>query len=373
MSQEIITFGSPYHGRLGHKYSTVDYIYNIPSKVIKTGGGGNHSLFLSNNGTVYYFGALKNMEETNFEPLKIELEDPIISMASGDAHCLFLTSKGDVYSLGETTYGQCGNFTSIIEQPISKINFESNEKVIDVKCGLFHSVILTESGNVYGFGFNSEGSLGNGFGPHQEIPILFSHDFLKDMKFVKIACNSYSTILINDRNQICLCGKIIKDSITDPTTPYIFDLNFQVKDIITTWGSSFFLLSQKNELFAYGANEVYFENLLGYKRTNVLKKVDISTNIKQISAGNRHLLILNGNGEVFGIGDNRTNRLGFEDVSKLNKLTKLNFLKIKNIECGQSHSILISGNFELDYMNQNLLNSLSSHQDFIDCEIKFSN
>jgi alpha-tubulin suppressor-like RCC1 family protein len=66
-----------------------------------------------------------------------------------------------------------------------------------MKCGLFHSVILSDDGLAFGFGFNSEGSLGNGFGPHQAIAEPFSHNSIKDMRFKMISCGGYCTLLLN--------------------------------------------------------------------------------------------------------------------------------------------------------------------------------
>jgi len=52
-------------------------------------------------------------------------------------------------------------------------------------------------------------------------------------------------IFIQDFNQLCLCGKIIKSSVLDPTIPYIIDLDFDVEKIIGAWSGSFFILSKK--------------------------------------------------------------------------------------------------------------------------------
>jgi hypothetical protein len=51
--------------------------------------------------------------------------------------------------------------------------------------------------------------------------------------------------------------------------------------------------NNQNHLYCYGSNECYFNGLLGSKRTTTLKKVEIVKNIHKISAGNRHLLLLN--------------------------------------------------------------------------------
>ena len=50
MKQEVFTFGSHFHGRLGHKESSVESLSNIPTdSIIDCTGGGNHSLFLSSS------------------------------------------------------------------------------------------------------------------------------------------------------------------------------------------------------------------------------------------------------------------------------------------------------------------------------------
>jgi alpha-tubulin suppressor-like RCC1 family protein len=91
-----------------------------------------------------------------------------------------------------------GNSIVSLEQPISKINFDESKRIIDIQCGLFHSVLLSDDGLAFGFGFNSEGSLGNGLGHHQSaIAESFSHESIKNMRFKMISCGGYCTALLN--------------------------------------------------------------------------------------------------------------------------------------------------------------------------------
>lgn len=98
---------------------------------------------------------------TNFKKIK-----------TGTDHTCAIGLNGELYCWGSNQYGQIGNgagmgvaslFNTSQEIPLSNFN---NEKIIDITLGLFHTCALTETHKVYCWGRNDQGQLGIGtYGP----------------------------------------------------------------------------------------------------------------------------------------------------------------------------------------------------------------
>lgn len=77
----------------------------------------------------------------------------IIRAACGRNHTLFLTDTGTVYACGDNKAGQCGIGSSSmpIVQKATRINYQG-PPIIKVACGAEFSAILDIKGNLYTFG-----------------------------------------------------------------------------------------------------------------------------------------------------------------------------------------------------------------------------
>ncbi|XP_054158516.1 E3 ubiquitin-protein ligase HERC2-like [Oppia nitens] len=88
----------------------------------------------------------------------------IINFINGYNFFVCISSDNCVYSCGYNIYGQLGQGfkNSIFNRPmIIKINAK-NDLVIDVSCGSYHTLVVTENNNeVYGWGSNSYGQIGS--------------------------------------------------------------------------------------------------------------------------------------------------------------------------------------------------------------------
>lgn len=84
----------------------------------------------------------------------------IIQAACGRNHTLFLTDTGTVYACGDNKSGQCGvgNNTVSITKP-TRINYRG-PSIIKVGCGAEFSCILDIKGNLHTFGLPEYGQLG---------------------------------------------------------------------------------------------------------------------------------------------------------------------------------------------------------------------
>ncbi len=84
-----------------------------------------------------------------------------MQIAAGSLHSACISNRGDLYVWGNNTYGQLGNGTrdhSCIPTRIQ--TFPQDDFVKQVACGSNHCICLMKSGKVFAFGAGTYGRLG---------------------------------------------------------------------------------------------------------------------------------------------------------------------------------------------------------------------
>ncbi|KAM4834293.1 putative E3 ubiquitin-protein ligase HERC3 isoform 5-T5 [Thomomys bottae] len=161
--------------------------------------GGNHSVFLLEDGEVYTCGLntkgqLGHEREGNKpEQIGALADQHIIHVACGESHSLALSDRGQLFSWGAGSDGQLGLMTTedsvAVPRLIQKLNQQTilqvscgnwhclalaadrespchvkllrTQKVVYISCGEEHTAVLTKSGGVFTFGAGSCGQLGH--------------------------------------------------------------------------------------------------------------------------------------------------------------------------------------------------------------------
>lgn len=106
-----------------------------------------------------------NVEETTsrvapFPPKQLELpsSSPVVQVACGLHHTVVLTLAGEVYCFGSNQFGQLG--TGDMQPVIGPVRVNVPGNVCQVAAGSNHTVLLTFKGLVYTFGNYEKGQLG---------------------------------------------------------------------------------------------------------------------------------------------------------------------------------------------------------------------
>ena len=106
------------------------------------------------------------------------LGSTITTVAAGYYHSMLLSSDGKVFTFGWNSYGQLGDGTKVQRYyPVPIYNYNNTltqEKIISISAGFFHSVLLSSNGKVFTFGGNDYGQLGDGSNSHRNytVPIV---------------------------------------------------------------------------------------------------------------------------------------------------------------------------------------------------------
>jgi len=94
------------------------------------------------------------------------------AVACGHYHSLAIGSDGNVYAWGMNNNGQLGNGTTTDSNTPIKVNLPSGFAPAEVCAGWYYSFALGTDGSLYAWGGNDHGQFGNGNTTNQPNPIL---------------------------------------------------------------------------------------------------------------------------------------------------------------------------------------------------------
>lgn len=142
------------------------------SDVVQIEAGAFHTLALKSNGTVWAWGwnengQLGNGTETDQSlPVQVGVGvsgfNNIIAVSAGDVHSMALKSDGTVWIWGSNEYGQVGNGTASTTNQLVPVQNTTLSNITQISAGIFHNVALNKSAQVFVWGDNVHGQVGNG-------------------------------------------------------------------------------------------------------------------------------------------------------------------------------------------------------------------
>lgn len=255
--------------------------------------------YLSNNGTMYIWGnnwngQLGNGTNCSYSEhgslIPVKVIENIKQIGLGYYQCGAVTNDGELYMWGNNTFGQLGNGTS--RDSLSPKKIFDNVKQFKTNYG--HSAALTENGELYLWGYSFYGQVGNGkVTPYGESGILEPVKVMDNVKHIAL-------------------GTMHSAAITDSGELYL-------------WGS--------NENGQLGNGEI------GSKKYST-QPIKIMDNISQVSLGSVHSAALTENGELYMWGSNESGQLGDKTIDYTKEPVKI-MDNVKQISLGYSHSAVI--------------------------------
>ncbi|MFA7689446.1 MAG: hypothetical protein WCX96_05105, partial [Bacilli bacterium] len=185
---KVYSIGENVEGQLGNGTTiSTDKKVNITSSfdspITKISAGRDHFIALTENGEIYTWGGNSygqignNTTNNQLIPLKINIEDKLIyTISAGYYHSGVVTTTGEVYMFGNNDYGQLGNNTRINQlTPINISEYFNGEKIKKISLSYRNSYALSYDNNFYAWGRNSEyGAVGNGSDKHQLTPTIIN-------------------------------------------------------------------------------------------------------------------------------------------------------------------------------------------------------
>jgi hypothetical protein len=173
--------------------------YISEEKIIDMCCGEEQLILLTQNGKAYEFKVNDYKRENSEKYIYFKLKslknknysfenERIVMISCGYRHSLALTESGRVFGWGDNECGQLGVDVYRSSEPtIIELN---DLKIQKISCGRFHSLLLSCDGDIYAFGWNGCGEVGNRTRNKQRFPIKLK----LNNKFIDIASHPYYRI-----------------------------------------------------------------------------------------------------------------------------------------------------------------------------------
>ncbi|XP_010355202.2 probable E3 ubiquitin-protein ligase HERC3 [Rhinopithecus roxellana] len=266
--------------------------------------GGNHSVFLLEDGEVYTCGLntkgqLGHEREGNKpEQIGALADQHIIHVACGESHSLALSDRGQLFSWGAGSDGQLGLMTTedsvAVPRLIQKLN---QQTILQVSCGNWHCLALAADGQFFTWGKNSHGQLGLG----KEVPSQASPQRVRSLEGIPLAQ-------------------------------------------VAAGGAHSFALSLSGAVFGWGMNNAGQLGLSDEKDRESPCHVKLlrTQKVVYISCGEEHTAVLTKSGGVFTFGAGSCGQLGHDSMNdEVNPRRVLELMgsEVTQIACGRQHTL----------------------------------
>ena len=295
-------------------------------------------------------------------PLKSN-KTKVVGVSCGRAHTVLLTDKEGVLLLGNNAFGQCGR--RVVEGEI----FRGSRKVhniphgyfgspvVDVKCGMDHTLFLTEDRKVYSCGWGADGQTGLGTTEKVYKPTRVEGD-LKGKKVVKVSTFADTCLALDDQGRVFGWGgseysqlACVTDSTQVPVPKQLpFDRQGEIVDV-SCGGSSCLLLNNKGVVYVWGFGILgkgpSLEQSLWPRRIPPtlfgLGEMDPGVKVTSVHSGLNHHMAVTNRGELFAWGRNKGGCLGtHSNQDQYFPWKVLIGSEVRKVRLGVDHSLVMS-------------------------------
>ena len=204
---ELYTWGKGRYGRLGHgdsddqlKPRLVEALLGYRVVDVACGSGDAQTLCITEDDNVWSWGdgdygkLGRGGSDGCKVPMKVESLAGLgaVKVECGSQFSVCLTRSGSVFTWGKGDYHRLGHGSDDHVRRPRKVAALQGRKVISIATGSLHCVACTDGGEVFTWGDNDEGQLGDGTTNAIQRPRLVAS--LQNRKINRVACGSAHTL-----------------------------------------------------------------------------------------------------------------------------------------------------------------------------------
>ncbi|XP_012586719.1 PREDICTED: X-linked retinitis pigmentosa GTPase regulator-like [Condylura cristata] len=310
---------------------------------------GESSELVPHSGAVFTFGKTRFAENI---PSKFWFKKYIpICLSCGDEHTAIVTGNNKLYMFGSNNWGQLGLGTkSTVNKPTCVKAFKS-EKVVFAACGRNHTIVSTEGGKVYAAGGNNEGQLGLGDTEERNSFQLINF-FTSQHKIKQLAAGSSTSAALTEDGELFMWGdnsegQIGLKNLTSVCVPHQVTVGKPISWISCGYYHSAFV-TKEGELYTFGepdCGKLGLPNQLLLNHRTPQQVSGICEPVIQVACGGAHTVVLTEKAVyTFGLGQFGQLGLGpflFETLEP-KVVDQIEHQKVSYICCGENHTALIT-------------------------------
>ncbi len=288
--------------------------------------GSGHSLHIASDGNLYAWGdngygqlgdgTTIDRNASVLVQLFLPSEVSAVSVAAGFTHSLAIGSDGNLYAWGDNRVGQLGDGTTTSRNTPVRVILPSGVSAVSVAAGFEHSLAIGSDGNLYAWGYNSSGQLGDGTKTDRNTPVQV---FLPSgVSAVSVSAgDSHSFAIGSDGNLYAWgnnsIGQLGDGTTTSRNTPVQVILPSGVSAVSVAAGNLHsFAISSDGKLYAWGDNGVgqLGDGTTTDRNTPVQVFLPIGVSVVSVAAGSFHSLAIGSDGKLYAWGQNGAGELG---------------------------------------------------------------
>lgn len=248
----------------------------LDGKVIGTVAAGYfHTLVIDSGGAVFAWGNNTSHEIGTTSPQSefltaVKVDDTgalagkrITGIGAGHAHSLALSSTGEVFAWGSDSEGQVGDnggTGSNVHLPTPVMGLLAGKRIIAVSAGYEFSLALSDQGKLYAWGENAQGQLGEGFtNARSSEPVAVTG--LDSVVIVAVDAGNDHSLALDDSGKIYAWGyndggQVGNGTTVDASTPVLISGPWGAKKIIAISAGGFHSLAvaEDGKVYAWGHN-----------------------------------------------------------------------------------------------------------------------
>jgi alpha-tubulin suppressor-like RCC1 family protein len=274
--------------------------------------GRNHSAIVRTNGELWVFGRNEDGQlgmtpsSRDSLPVRVEGIEGVQAAAVGIKHTLALTDTGEVWELGHNPE----DFTSSSFEYHKRLVSGLPEDVDAIAVGDYSSFALS-GGELYAWGSNSNGQLGDGTSTNRELPVKVPISGVKS-----VAAAGYHTLALKEDGTVWAWGSVLCGSLgrvgSDATISTYSPAQVYGLSGIRSIAANFYhnlALGADGKVQAWGCYP-YGGDMSNQVTVGSPSSIVPLDNVIAIAAGLAHSLAMTSDGTVWGWGLNEFGQVG---------------------------------------------------------------
>ncbi|MDC0056496.1 hypothetical protein OAJ94_05540, partial [Deltaproteobacteria bacterium] len=336
MNETLRCWGSNYWGALGSQqhsnphYPTPQYNVELPQGTVPlaVSAAYGYSCAIVDNGSneAYCWGkgdngelGNGNLSSSNVPGNKVVLPSGAnpVYISSSDDHSCVVSDDGDIYCWGQNNYGQLGNgsqggYSSIPTIVNSGVDFKS------VSAGYEYSCAISTDGGLYCWGNNNHGQLGDGTYNQRTSPVQITSGPTSSI-WKEVAVSESHTCAISSSDKIYCWGLNHDGQLGDGTTvdannPQLVNMPAGTTAVSVSVGSLSFTCGvlENHSTYCWGRNSRGYLGDGSWQDSHTPIAIDLpsGSEVVEISSGREHSCILLTNDQIMCWGFGNGGALG---------------------------------------------------------------
>jgi len=313
--------------------------------------GRDHTMAIDKGGSLWAWGrndygqlgdGTKSRDQANPKPKKIM--DGVVQVSAGEGYTMAIKSDGSLWGWGSNHFGCLGDGT--IDGRLSPVKIMDMDNVTQVSAGMDHTMAIDRDGGLWGWGRNYYGQLGDGTTPEW---IATPKKIMDNV--TQVSVGDYHTLAVKSDGSLWAWGRNGYGQLGDDTQGLnrIIPNPQKVMDgvVQVSAGKRHTLaIDREGNLWAWGSNGV--GQLGDGTRTDRLSPVKIRDmdNVAQVSAGYFHTLAIKTDGSLWAWGSNEYGQLGDGTVEDRYRPKKI-MDKVEQVSAGTFYTVAVKSDGSL--------------------------